>query len=376
MAGPATANTAPPPVPQPLPRHRAALAATVVLVVTVLALLPPAARSLVVELLGDPENTLYEVAPDRTIVAVEPGRRTASAIYANVVVAGIDENTRMATLRISGQRACSPSCPAARLVFFALQDDAATRRALPSSAALPLAQNDALLTGTVQLPVRGQPSLYPFDTYQLWIGVVGLVQAPDGAEHPVRPEDLHRNMQITLQADLARLHMKLPTWIEPDRVRAAGDPVSFLYVFGLSFQRPEYLKALSIVLVLLITMSGWLAVLLRPIHDLFLGIGGVILAVWGIRGIIVQETLPYVTAIDLVLSGVILCLLLVLVVRAARHFQRLSGFELPWSRRPPQVVPLSGRGVGAARRRRIRSGAGMRGRDHHALGLRREERIP
>jgi hypothetical protein len=321
--------------PSPLRRHRVALVVTVLLVATVLALLPRTVQSLVVELLGEPENTLYEVTPERTIVAVQSGRRTESAIYAAVVVAGIDESARVATLRISGQRACTPTCPAAKLVFFAVQDDAATRRALPSSATLTVAENNPLLSGTLQLPVRGQPSLYPFDTYQLWLGVTVFVEGPDGVDRSVRPEELNRNLQITLQADLARLHMTTPTWIEPDRVRAAGDPLSFLYVLGLNFERPEYLKALSVLLVLLIGMSGWLAVLLRPIHELFLGIGGVILGIWGIRGIIVQGTLPYVTAIDLVLSGLILCLLLALVVRAARHFHRLSGVHFPWTHRPP-----------------------------------------
>lgn len=321
-------------LPSPLLRHRLGLVATVVLVIAVLALLPRTLQSLVGELLGEPENTLYEVTPERAIVAVEPGRATDSEVYASVVVAGLDESTRVATLRITGQRACTPSCPAARLVFFALQDDAARRRTMPTSATLSIAEDTPLFSGTVQLPVRGQPSLYPFDTYQLWLGVVALAQGPDGTEHSVRPEEAHRDLQVTLQGDLARLHMTTPTWISPDRVQADRDPMSFLYVFGLSFQRPEYLKALSVVLVLLIAISGCLAVLLRPIHELFLGIGGIILGVWGIRGIIVQGTLPYVTAIDLVLSCVIVCLLVVVVVRTARHFHRLSGLPLPRTRRP------------------------------------------
>jgi hypothetical protein len=76
---------------------------------------------------------------------------------------------------------------------------------------------------------------------------------------------------------------------------------------------------------------------MRPIHDLFLGIGGVILGVWGVRAVIVQTTLPYVTAVDLALSAVILFLLLALVVRASLHFHRQSELHLPWTRRPPDA---------------------------------------
>ena len=209
-----------------------------------------------------------------------------------------------------------------------MQDDAAQRRALPSSATVTLAQDQALLNDTIHIPVRGQPSLYPFDTYQLWLAVTMYLDEPDGTKHLVRPEELDRNLQVTLQADLSRLNMAPPTWIPPDRVQADTDPLNFLYVFGLSFERPEYLKALTFLLVLLIAMSACFAVFLRPIHDLFLGIGGVVLGVWGVRGIIVQGSLPYVTAVDLALSGVIVALLLALAIRAVLHFHRLSEIRL------------------------------------------------
>lgn len=319
--------------PPPRHRHRVALLVTATLVAAVLLLLPRTLHSIVIELLGDPEQTLYEVTPDRTIVPVRPQRRS-TGVSANVVVANVDEATRVATLRVSGHRACTPSCPAAKLVFFAVQDNAAQRRALPSSGTVSVAENTAIFSDTVHLPVLGQPSLYPFDTYRLWLGIVILREDPDG-EHQIRPEEVDRDLEVTLEADLARLNMAAPTWIDPERVHADSDPLRFHYVLGMTFTRPEYLQALTVLLVLLIAMSAGFAVFLRPIHDLFLGIGGVILGVWGVRAVIVQGTLPYVTAVDLVLSGIILFLLLALAVRAVGHFHRLSGEPLQRLRRPP-----------------------------------------
>jgi len=287
-----------------------------------------------VELLDEPENTLFEVSTDRSIVPVRPDHHPDAALYASIVVAGLDEATRVATLRVSGQRACTPSCPAAKLVFFSVQDDASRRRALPASATLSVAPDTSVFSGSVQLPVQGRPSLYPFDTYKLWLATATYLTEPDGTERPLRREDIARNLHLTLQADLERLNMDAPTWIDPASVQAAADPLDFLYVFGLTFERPFYLKALAVLLVLLITMSGVFAVFMRPVNDLFLGIGGVILGVWGIRAVIVQGTLPYVTAIDLALSGVILMLLLGLAVRAALHFHQRSALHLPWTRRP------------------------------------------
>jgi hypothetical protein len=138
----------------PAARHRVALLVTAVLVVAGLILLPRTLQSLAQELLGEPLHSLYQVTPERTIVPVRPDRRPQSALYANIAVAGIDEATRVATLRLSGNRACSPTCPATRLLFFALQDDAAERWALPASATVTLPENTAVLSDTVHLPVR------------------------------------------------------------------------------------------------------------------------------------------------------------------------------------------------------------------------------
>lgn len=63
----------------------------------------------------------------------------------------------------------------------------------------------------------------------------------------------------------------------------------------------------------------------QPINQLLLGVGSLVLGVWGIRAILVPGVPPYVTAVDLALSLVILLLLggiiarAVLSARRARH---------------------------------------------------------
>jgi hypothetical protein len=185
------------------------------------------------------------------------------------------------------------------------------------------------MSGNMQLPTRGQPTLYPFDSYELWLAVAVSAQLHDGTELTVRPDQVASNLHITLQSDLGHLNMAPPTWIDPAQVQAAGDPLQFLYVFGLEFQRPYYLQGLAVLLVLLIGMSGSLAVFLRPINDLFLGVGGLILGVWGIRAIVIQSPMPSVTAMDLALSGIIVALLLGVAIRTALHFHRQAPLPLP-----------------------------------------------
>jgi hypothetical protein len=84
------------------------------------------------------------------------------------------------------------------------------------------------------------------------------------------------------------------------------------------------------VLVLLIAISASLALFTRGIDELALGFGGIILGVWGVRSVLMPQSVGTVTAIDLALSWLILLLLLGLAVRAMVHFHRHS--ELPTPR--------------------------------------------
>jgi FtsH-binding integral membrane protein len=97
----------------------------------------------------------------------------------------------------------------------------------------------------------------------------------------------------------------------------------------ITFERPAYLKVLAVVLVVLIAVSATMALFTREVSDLTLGIGGLILGVWGIRSILMPQGLSTVTAIDLALSWLILLLLLGLALRAALHFLRHSELSLP-----------------------------------------------
>jgi hypothetical protein len=83
-----------------------------------------------------------------------------------------------------------------------------------------------------------------------------------------------------------------------------------------------------VLLVILISASGIFALGLRSLHELVLGIGGIILGIWGVRSVVVQTELPDVTLIDLILAFVMLVLLLALSVRAARYFFVQSGLKV------------------------------------------------
>ena len=118
--------------------------------------------------------------------------------------------------------------------------------------------------------------------------------------------------------------MQPPVSIDPHRVRAATDPFDFLAVQQLVFERPDYQHVLAVLLVLLISISATLALFMHTISELMLGIGGLILGIWGVRSVVVPSAPSHINVVDLALAFVILVLLVALSVRVARHVYRLT----------------------------------------------------
>ena len=235
----------------------------------------------------------------------------------------------MATLTVSGNRACGAQCVPITAGLFAIGQDAARRLGLPPSATFALPDDPGPYTETVSLPVSGWPQRYPFDTYTLTLGLTAETTAPDGNRVPLVGQQLReQNVFITLEDSVSQLSMSAPVPVDPASVSSPGASGTFFAVDRVSWQRPLHLRLLSILLVLLIGASAVFALSLKDLEDLLLGIGGIILGVWGVRSIVVQTPLPDLTFVDIALALIILLLLLALAIRAARHFYRRSGF--PW----------------------------------------------
>lgn len=314
--------------------YRFALVVTVALILIVLATLPFALQSMQ-EVHGRGPDPLYDLASGKVVTPATAAAAAAEAAYVNLGLVALDEEIEQVTLAVSGNRNCGESCPSLALTFVALDDDANQRRGFPPLATLDLAPDDRVFSQAVQLPVRGQPSLYPFDQYQLWLGVGGFATQADGTTVEITPETLGDHAVVTVQDRIPDMIMAAPETIAPETVRAATDPYGFMVVQSLTFERPAYQKELAVVLVLLITISAALALFTRRIDELVLGIGGLILGVWGVRSVLTPSGLSTITAVDLALTWLILLLLLGLAVRAALHFHRHS--DLPLGR-PRQRV--------------------------------------
>jgi hypothetical protein len=170
--------------------------------------------------------------------------------------------------------------------------------------------------------------VYPFDEYDVWLGI-GLARVfPDGSVRPYSAAEAAEDISITFQEQLPRLIMEPPVQLDPATVAQPDDPYPYLAVESLTFVRPPHVRVLGVLLVLLVAAAAAYAVFWRPLQDLVLNAGALVLGVWGIRAIITPANFSHLTAIDLALSVVILFLLGAITFRALQFAHDRSGVPL------------------------------------------------
>jgi len=315
---------------------RLALVLSVLLMLAVVIMLPLAIRSME-DVLGRASAPLYNMVSGELMTRSAAQTAQENAFYANIGVVALDEVAGEVTLAISGNRFCTSTCWSETITVTSLDNDADERRGVPPFASIVLNTTDRVFSESLQLPVQGRPTLYPFDVYRLGLGLSIEAFPEDGSQVTVDPRLLEeRHATITLQNRLPDLLMESPRTMDPASMQTETSPFEYMAVQELDFKRPAYLRILAVIIILLIGVSAGMALFTRGIDDLTLGFGGLILGVWGVRSVLMPQSLGTVTVIDLALSWIILLLLLGLTFRGALYFHRRSG--LPWSRAKPPTA--------------------------------------
>jgi hypothetical protein len=283
-----------------------------------------------------PLREVFDVSSS-PIYPLSPSGAPLAADHADlhIDVIALDETRQMLALRVSGQRACAPTCAAEELVLVSLRPDEPQRRGLPPLATVPLPAHDGLVQATVELPLQGRLIQYPFDSFDLLLGVALQQVETDGATRPVPPTEAESHLQLTLQEGISHMQLSTPATVDPTPFRSSTLPLDYVTVEQLSLSRKEALKLMTVLLVALIAGTAIYTVMLRSFHDLAVGFGGLILGVWSVRAILVPNALSQRTGVDVALLVVIVFLLVALGVRAARIIARHRD---PRAELPPRPV--------------------------------------
>jgi hypothetical protein len=313
-------------------------------------------------LLGPPSSPSY------TLVGPPDERLAPQLTDLHLLVTALDDSGLL-TIRVDGYQRCRPTCQSGeQLVLVALREDAVPGRHLPPAAIVPLPAVSGPVIQTVQLPVRVQTLRYPFDAFDLVLGLA-LLQTDETVGAQNRPPDeAGARMHVTLQSDLPQLNMAAPVPRDATSLNMEEEGFDYFAIDALRFSRWRAGQGLVVVLVVLIAAAAAYAVFLRPLHDLILSTGGLVLGVWGIRSVLVPSNIGGRTGVDVALA------LLVFTPRRRRGARRHSARK---AKRPvgrSEDPPHAGAGVLHARDGRGRSHADRR---RHSSPHRAEiERLP
>jgi hypothetical protein len=315
-------------------RYRVAFFLTSLLSLALVVTLPFSVKSVVDDVLGPATGRVIPITlrgdePATTTTVSERGRnRAANYTKLHLAVIAIDEVQLLATIRASGHHRCI-DCPwSHRVRLVSVADDDHAADGLPPSAAVTLSPRDIAVSETFQLPLRGHPIHYPFDGYRLAIAVAYQRLYPDGRREPIPDDQPDDQLFLSFQELLPRSTARGPVALPAHHARAEDDPLEYSHAFEVAFERPPYVRVLAVMLVVLIASAAGYSVFLRPLNDLVVNSGALVLGVWGIRAILTPSSLQYVTAVDLALSLVIIFVLGALTIRALMFVHDQAGLAV------------------------------------------------
>jgi hypothetical protein len=303
-------------------RHRTAYLLIAFLLLSIAALLPFAIVSLV-------EDFREERHPTHTVAALrgQPVDRASVAID----LIGMDEWHGTVTARVTAHQECEGPCRwRDRYRFVSIWGDDFQPSDRPTVELVTVPESPRVVTVTFQLPISGDPLRYPFDRYAMALGIIMDRLYPDGREETLTLAQAAPYVTIWASARIPRIN------VEPLVVSSSDDPTvqravarqPYLFVDVVRFSRPLYLQVLTVCLVLLVSAAAAYAVFLRPLDQLIINAGALILGVWGIRVILLGTSLIGLTAVDLALWSVILFLLVTITVRTLWLLEEGTGWRV------------------------------------------------
>lgn len=295
--------------------YRVGFAVAVVAVVLSVALLPFAVISLYQTFHQPVGGAVYDLAPPR-------GARGETTTL-NVAAVSINEVTQVIELRVSGSHRCAARCgDVERVQLFSIRANTSGALGAPPSVNVALPARAGEVNQLVSLPITGNLIDYPFDRYHLLLGVALSTVTPGGSATTVAPSSAREQLAFSITNDVPRMNLARPH-VETLSPRGANG-VTYDQVIALTLARPVYLKVLTVLLILLITLASIYGVVLEPFQRILATIGGLVLGIWGVRSLLVGSYPPDSTGVDLVLEAVILLILLTVIGRATWHLYRSS----------------------------------------------------
>jgi hypothetical protein len=215
-----------------------------------------------------------------------------------------------------------------RFLFVAYPTTSDDGQGLPPFAAVTFDSSDDEVTQQITLPLTGDQIRYPFDVYTLRLGVIMQRVNKDKTVEGVPLEKAKGHLFLSAHSHLSRQVMSPPSPIDITQLYVDGPRYQYDYAWQLTFTRPLYVQILTMLLLILTSTAAAYAVFLRPLNELVISVGALVLGVGGIRAILIGPDVNGVTLVDLWLTTVVLFLLTAITVRALHYLEERSGVRV------------------------------------------------
>ena len=296
-----------------LPHHLPVAGVTAVILATV-ALLPFVLAGVVGQIVGGngPNYPLFS------------GNRLQPADQArlNLTLTGLDDWNHSVQLLVSGIRECGGPCTTTdRIQLISIPPAADKGYGLPPYQTVTFPPNQRGMSQEIKLPVSGDATRYPFDSYRLRLGAVIQRVGADGSVQAFSPEQANGYLQLSMTGSAPKTQLAAPAVVDPVSVPPDDPAYRYAAISDLTLSRPLYLRAVSVVLVLLVTVAAVYVVCIQAFETLVANVGWLVLGLWGMRAILLGSDVPGYTALDLSLMIVILFLLLAITWRGLLYLR-------------------------------------------------------
>jgi hypothetical protein len=297
----------------------------------ILTMIPFTIASVMDDFIGPLSGPVFTILPE----PATPAAPSYSRVHIGLIE--LDEFKQIARMRLSGHHVCQAGCSwNDQIEFLAFSPYTTLHGGPPLSTTVTLPADNVRVTQLIEMPIYGNPIRYPFDNYELVFGVILHHVSADGTVQTLSPAAAAGQLALTIQEQLPRHNMEPPV-----AVALAGEEAASPYLLTVQrvqISRPFYMRVLAISVLLLVTVAAAYAVFMRPLNELVVNAGALVLGVWGIRGILVPGSYYGLTAMDLTLSMVLILLLGAITVRAVMFLYQRA--QLPG--RPGGAGPFTG----------------------------------
>lgn len=286
-------------------------------------LLPIGIYSLWTQLPAESVTQVYDIHSGKMVDTIPERVTGPDKSYFDVAVSNISERDLTATVVVTGNRSCEPPCASVNLIFYSIPSERGGHGGVSPSFNVEVPEEPGPFTISVDIPVTGQPQNYPWDNYQLVLGVGVVAKDPNGKD--ISQADAHEIAQnlpsVTLQNWMADFRLGYVNEPSKEEVSNLDFAYPLQWVFDMRFERPVYLKIITALLLGLITASSLFVLFVRNTRDTLIGISSLVMGLWSVRSVIVKGDLPSITVVDLVIAMVMALFLTMTWVRVTMHFR-------------------------------------------------------